>query len=84
LEQIKLLTAQKYGKSSEKVDIDDTINEVEVLNDQIEDVELKEIRYFRRKNKVVIRGWIPQAGLHMLRAFAAAGIFEVRPRFTSK
>ncbi len=54
LDQIKLLTKEKWGKSREKAELEeDTVNEAEALNDaNEEDIEIEEIRYIRRKKKV--------------------------------
>lgn len=53
LEQIKLLMAEKWGKSKESIDLEKhTINEAEVLSDSSEGIfEIEEIRYIRRKKK---------------------------------
>jgi transposase len=55
LEQIKLLTAKIWGKSSEKTDLkQDIVNEAEVTidsNNDIEEIEMEEISYKRRKKR---------------------------------
>jgi transposase len=52
LDQVKLLSTKLWGKSSEKIDLEDTVNEAEFVDDSSEDiqeVEIEEIRYKRRK-----------------------------------
>ena len=55
LEQIKLLTAQKWGKSSEKLNVEqNTFNEAEVLSDssgELVEVEIEQISGYLRKKK---------------------------------